>query len=77
MDWRHQAACRGTDPELFYAFNPDQLGEVKKVCADCPVREQCRQFALETGQDHGVWGGLDDAERRALRRRRPHPRRTA
>ena len=46
-----------------------QIEEAKAVCRRCEVREQCLQWALEAGQDHGVWGGLSEDERRALKRR--------
>jgi hypothetical protein len=42
----------------------------KEVCAECPVRTKCLEYALETDQRHGVWGGLDEHERRELKRRR-------
>jgi len=61
MDWRHRAACRDEDPELFF--------QAKAVCRRCPVAEPCIAWALETGQDSGVWGGLSEDERRALKRR--------
>jgi WhiB family redox-sensing transcriptional regulator len=74
MDWRHQAACLNADPELFFPVGNTgpalmQIAEAKKVCRTCPVREPCLQWALDAGQDHGVWGGMSEDERRALRRR--------
>ncbi|HEV7647286.1 MAG TPA: WhiB family transcriptional regulator [Actinophytocola sp.] len=73
-DWRHRAACRDTDPELFFpisAVGPGarQAAEAKAVCARCPVREQCLRYALDNGLDHGVFGGTTERERRALTRR--------
>ena len=47
----------------------DQIEKAKAVCARCTVTEVCLQYALETGQDSGVWGGLSEDERRALKRR--------
>ena len=46
-----------------------QIEEAKKICMRCVVREQCLSWALEAGQDHGVWGGLSEDERRAIKRR--------
>ncbi|MGY3684394.1 hypothetical protein ACVWXU_008017 [Streptomyces sp. TE33382] len=46
-----------------------QTADAKAVCANCPVREPCLRWALENGQDSGVWGGLGEDERRALKRR--------
>lgn len=72
--WRRQAACRDADPELFFPVGSAgpalaQAAEAKAVCARCPVREACLNFALSTGQDYGIWGGLTEDERRNLRRR--------
>jgi WhiB family redox-sensing transcriptional regulator len=74
MDWRHQSACRDEDPELFFPVGNTgpaitQIEEAKKVCARCIVKEPCLAWALESGQDAGVWGGLSEDERRALKRR--------
>jgi WhiB family transcriptional regulator, redox-sensing transcriptional regulator len=74
MDWRNRAACLDEDPELFFPIGNTgpailQIEEAKAVCRRCDVREQCLAWALEAGQDHGVWGGLSEDERRALKRR--------
>jgi WhiB family transcriptional regulator, redox-sensing transcriptional regulator len=74
MDWRHQAACREDDPELFFPIGNNgpavlQIEEAKAVCRRCPVIEQCLQWALETSQEHGVWGGASEDERPAMTRR--------
>jgi WhiB family redox-sensing transcriptional regulator len=68
------AACRHADPELFFpvsASGPslDQVTQAKAICAGCPVRQQCLAFALDTRQDHGVWGGMSDQERRPRARK--------
>ncbi|MEU8833687.1 WhiB family transcriptional regulator [Streptomyces sp900116325] len=73
-NWRTQAACRGEDPDLFFPIGSTgpalvQTEEAKAVCRGCPVRELCLEWAMEHGQDSGVWGGLGEAERRALKRR--------
>ncbi len=73
-DWRYRAACLKEDPELFFPKGNTgpallQIEEAKRVCRNCDVREQCLSWALETRQDHGVWGGLSEDERRALARR--------
>lgn len=74
MDWRHEAACRDEDPELFFPIGNTgpalvQIEEAKAVCRRCSVVDECLRWALETGQDAGVWGGLSEDERRALKRR--------
>lgn len=73
MDWRHQSRCRDVDPELFFPIGTTgpaeaQVEAAKAICTLCPVREPCLQWALDTAQDAGVWGGLSEEERRALRR---------
>ncbi|MFJ5779912.1 WhiB family transcriptional regulator [Streptomyces sp. NPDC093094] len=83
-DWRHRALCSREDPELFFPIGNTglallQIEEAKAVCRRCPVIEQCRQWALESGTHDGVWGGLSEDERRAIKRRaaRKRARRTA
>lgn len=73
-DWRNRAACLDEHPELFFPRGTTgpalyQIEEAKKVCRRCDVRDQCLSWALETGQDHGIWGGMSEDERRALKRR--------
>ena len=74
MDWRHEAACREEDPEVFFPVGNTgpalaQIEEAKKICARCSVKYPCLAWALESGQDAGVWGGLSEDERRAMKRR--------
>ena len=74
MDWRDKAACLSADPELFFPVGNtgpavDQIVRAKEVCARCGVTESCLAYAMETCQDSGVWGGLSEDERRALKRR--------
>jgi len=47
----------------------DQITQAKAICADCPVRQQCLAFALDTRQVHGVWGGMSEDERRPQARK--------
>lgn len=73
-NWRNRAACRDEDPDLFFPIGTSgpalvQTEQAKAVCRRCPVREQCLEWALETGQSIGVWGGTSETERRALKRR--------
>lgn len=77
-DWRHWAACREEDPELFFPTGNTgpallQIEEAKAVCRRCPVEDLCFLWALDSGQDTGVWGGLSEQERRAIKRRRSRP----
>ena len=80
MDWRHTAACRDEDPELFFPIGNtgpalQQIEEAKAVCRRCEVIEPCLKWALETGQDSGVWGGLSEDERKSLKRKYARARR--
>lgn len=80
--WEARGACRGSDPDLFFpvaARGPAlrQLAKAKQVCERCPVRVQCLEYALQSGQSFGVWGGASEEERRLMRRRRLRRRRAA
>jgi WhiB family redox-sensing transcriptional regulator len=72
LSWREFARCRGVDPEVFYPVSDDEEAaeEAKSICALCPVREPCLEFALATREKNGVWGGLTERERRRVLRRR-------
>ena len=73
-DWRHYAACRDVDSELFQPSAESgrvlaaQVVAAKAVCGRCPVREACLAFALVM-LPHGIAGGLTETERSALRHR--------
>ena len=54
-----------------------QIDKAKAVCGRCSVTEMCLQYALDTSQDSGVWGGLSEDERRALKRRAARARRAS
>ena len=71
--WRDQAMCRDTDPELFFPIGTTgqallQIAKAKSICCQCPVTVECLEFALETNQDTGIWGGNSEDERRHMRR---------
>ena len=69
-DWRQDAACRDLDTATFFPETNEQIAAAKVVCASCPVREACLEFAVITRQDDGVWGGLDENERKRIGRQR-------
>ena len=78
MAWLDYAACRGSDPDLFFPatdVSPGraQVEAAKKVCRPCPVKGTCLSRALDYGPEAGIWGGTTEAERRLLRRRRRSP----
>lgn len=75
MEWLHRARCKDEDPELFFPIGTSgpaavQIEAAKSICMGCPVRSECLEWAMATGQEAGVWGGLSEDERRALRRAR-------
>ena len=67
--WMEQALCAQTDPEAFFPEKGGSTREAKKICAQCPVRAQCLEYALANDERFGIWGGLSERERRRLRRR--------
>ncbi len=71
-NWRDQARCRDHDPELFFPTGTSgpaitQTEQAKDVCNRCHVANQCLQWALDHGCGDGVWGGLDEYDRRWLK----------
>lgn len=73
-DWREIGACRDSDPELFFPAGTTGPAALKiematAICQSCSVRETCLQYALESNQESGVWGGFAEDDRRKLRRR--------
>ncbi|MGW2302647.1 WhiB family transcriptional regulator [Streptomyces sp. NPDC001809] len=74
-NWRASAACQNVDPDLFFPVGAGgpalvQAEEAKVICRRCPVQEACLNWAMDDSrQVTGVWGGLDENERRALKRR--------
>ena len=74
-DWRDDALCRDTDPGLFFPVGTTgnalvQIDAAKETCAQCSAAQHCLDFALDTNQDSGIWGGLTEEERRVIRRKR-------
>ena len=75
--WQRLAACRGEDSSYYFApgyfeKRAEKLAReevAKRICAACPVRQLCLDYALETREGHGVWGGLNETERRAILKR--------
>lgn len=71
--WRDQAACDGTDPDLWFPTGrgfdaAPAIAAAKDICATCPVRPECLEAGLH--EPYGVWGGMSEKERRVERRRR-------
>jgi WhiB family redox-sensing transcriptional regulator len=72
--WQHRGACRGPQSAVF--FPPPQFERkvdriererrAKAICLDCAVRQECLDYAVAIREPHGIWGGLNEAERREL-----------
>ena len=67
--WRYRAACRGADLALFFPGRGESADAARRICADCPVRQPCLDYALSHAITHGIWGGLAERDRRPLRAR--------
>ena len=81
-EWRRNAACRDTDPDLFFPVGTtgpaiEQIESAKAVCRACHAQSLCLEYALATNQDSGIWGGTSEDERRQLRKQYQAARRSA
>ena len=73
MSWTENAACRGMSQDVFYPEDGSRYPVARRVCADCPVRQQCLNEALEMETYHaryGMFGGMSPNERDDEHRRR-------
>jgi len=68
--WREYAACKGAPSEMFFDTSPAVQADARKICAGCRVRTECLEWALETEQQYGIFGGLTVRGRKQLQRRR-------
>jgi WhiB family redox-sensing transcriptional regulator len=69
LPWFEQAACTQSDPDAWYPEKGGNVEQAKRVCNHCcPVRPECLDYALDTNQTQGIWGGLSVNERRKLKR---------
>ena len=75
--WQDRAACRGRDVVLFFGPDGERQPErenrerrAKELCASCPVQLECLGYAVSRPEKYGTWGGLNEDERSAERRRR-------
>lgn len=67
-DWYVDALCPQTDPEVFFPSEGQSGRAAKTVCATCPVRSQCLDWAMENCELFGVWGGVSSKDRQKMRR---------
>lgn len=68
-EWQEKALCSQTDPEAFFPEQGGSTKDAKRICARCPVKTECLNYALANDERFGVWGGLTERERRRLKRR--------
>ena len=72
--WQVRAACRGPQAAIF--FPPSHFerkdekeareNRAKEICSSCAVRKSCLEYALGIKEPHGIWGGLNEAERKRV-----------
>ncbi|WP_149185085.1 WhiB family transcriptional regulator [Streptomyces sp. TRM49041] len=70
LSWQETALCAQTGPELFFPEPGSSTREAKFLCGICEGREACLEYALTHDERFGVWGGLSEQERYALKRGR-------
>ena len=68
-EWHGSGLCIGEDPDVFFPSHGDSGTKARQICGICPVRGDCLEYSTEADED-GIWGGLDQDERRNLRRKR-------
>jgi WhiB family redox-sensing transcriptional regulator len=76
--WQMKAACRGPQATVFYPPSSferkdeklDRERRAKAICASCPVRQPCLDYALERRDQHGIWGGMSESERKRILEKR-------
>ena len=66
--WMADAECKGMDPDLFHPGRGEDAKKAKAICSECLVRIECLDYSLANYEKVGIWGGMSERERRALRR---------
>ena len=70
--WMADGKCRELPPETFFPSDGVGVDAARRICADCPVKMECLEYAMANHIDHGVWGGTSERERRRMARQRRH-----
>lgn len=73
LEWMDRAACRDSDPELFFPEGKGQeswIEEAKAICRPCPVRESCLARALDNNEEYGIFASTTLEQRRRMVRNR-------
>ncbi|GAA5213643.1 WhiB family transcriptional regulator [Streptomyces thinghirensis] len=68
LAWQEEALCAQTGADFFFPEPGSSVRDAKRICALCPIRSACLEYALSNDERFGVWGGLSEKERLALRR---------
>lgn len=69
-NWMAQGLCRFEPPATFFPSDGVGVEVAKRICATCPVKAECLEYALDNRIDHGVWGGTSERQRRRLLKKR-------
>jgi WhiB family redox-sensing transcriptional regulator len=69
-EWMAEGNCAHESPALFFPSDGVGVEVARRICADCPVKAVCLEYALANRIDHGVWGGSSERERRRILKRR-------
>lgn len=69
-EWMGSGRCRDMDPAVFFPSDGIGVQNAQRICAECPMKVPCLEYALDNRVDHGVWGGTSERERRRILRRR-------
>ena len=69
-EWMARGTCAQQTPSTFFPSDGVGVEVARRICADCPVKQPCLEYALANRIDHGVWGGTSERERRRILKRR-------
>ncbi len=69
-----RASCSSESPDVFFPSDGVGVLRAQKICADCPVVDECLEYALANHISHGVWGGASERQRRRIQGRRQRER---
>ena len=73
FEWMDDAACKGSNPAVFFPEKGDNKREIefaRQTCISCPVQQQCLKFALDNSFQYGIWGGKTSYQRRIIKARK-------
>ena len=71
--WMMEGKCREHPANTFFPSDGVGVAVARRICATCPVKEPCLEYALDNHIEHGVWGGTSERGRRLIVRQRRRP----